>query len=441
MRYNASLNTGRMIDSPQLRESIFLDERELGKTLFAFGLNHRTAPVEVREKLHLTAEEAADLMVHLRVELSECLVLSTCNRTEIYCVSDQPNVDPDHFKRLLIEFKRAEGEVADEHFFTVIACGACEQAFKIATSVESKVVGDSQILKQLREAYQLAQEKGHTGKILNQLFQRALKLGKRTYTDTSIHDGAVSSSLAAVELAVRTFGSLQGRNVMVIGAGEMARLTAEALANKRVGKIFVTNRTRAHAEELVAALPGEYASRSEIIDFEKFKHRLADVDIVISSTGSEEPILRKDDLENVSRKILLVDIAVPRDIEPEAADNPNVILRNIDDLNIIIDESHEKRQKDLPRVRKMIVKEMVDFLSWYYVLPLLPCYEKTGTKPSKDQTVEVLMIRQVLTDNVSEIHRHYANAHGNFEEDLASHFDLVQRLHRMKKKALAAGAV
>jgi len=438
MRYNPIL---RRIHSPVVQESSVLQERDFGKTLFAFGLNHRTAPVEVREKLYLTDNEAADFLTILRGELSECLILSTCNRTEIYGVSESPDVDPNRYKKLLIDFKGARGEVEDEHFFTFIACSACEQVLRVATSIESKVVGDSQILKQLRGSYQLAQEKGHTGKILNQLFQRALKLGKQTYTETSIHDGAISASLAAVELAVRTFGSLQGKTVMVVGAGEMARLTAEALANKHVGKILVSNRTRTHAEELVAALPCGYASKSEVIDFDGFKKRLNGVVIVISSTGSEEPILYKKDFSEVSKPILVVDIAVPRDVDIKVAENPHVILRNIDDLNVIIDESHGRRQKDLPLVRKMIVKEMVDFLSWYYVLPLLPAYEKTGSKPSREQTAEVLRIRRVLVDNVSEIHRHYAKARGNFEEDLAGHFDLIKRLHLMKERSLAAGAV
>jgi glutamyl-tRNA reductase len=437
MRYNSAVNTARTRNSLEVQKRI-LESRVTPKTLFAFGLNHRTAPVEVREKLYLSESEIPSFLDKIAGELPECLVLSTCNRTEFYGVSDSLDVDPDRYKQQLIDFKGAHGAVEASHFFTFISCAACEQLFKVATSIDSKIVGDSQILRQLRGAYQLAQENGRTGKILNQLVQRAFKLGKQTYTETSIHDGAVSASLAAVELAIRTFGSLHGRTVMVLGAGETARFTAEALANKRVGKIIVSNRTRSNAEELLVSLQNDFSFESEIVNFEDFKHRLSDVDIVISSTGSEEPILYKEDFDGHTRKILLIDIAVPRDIDDAVSENPNVVLKNIDDLNSIVDENHEKRSQDLPNVRKMIVKEMVDFLSWYYTLPLLPAYEKTGIRPSAEQTAEVLKIKQFLTDNVSEIHRLYAKANGNFREDLDRHFDLIDRLQTMKARTISA---
>jgi glutamyl-tRNA reductase len=437
MRYNSAVNTARSSNSLEVHKRI-LESRVTPKTLFAFGLNHRTAPVEVREKLYLSESEIPSFLDKVAGELPECLVLSTCNRTEFYAVSDSLHVDPDRYKQQLIDFKQAHGAVEESHFFTLISCSACEQLFKVATSIDSKIVGDSQILRQLRGAYQLAQENGRTGKILNQLVQRAFKLGKQTYTETSIHDGAVSASLAAVELAIRTFGSLHGRTVMVLGAGETARFTAEALANKRVGKIIVSNRTRSNAEELLASLQNDFSFESEIVDFECFKRRLSDVDIVISSTGSDDPILYKDDFEGQTRKILLIDIAVPRDIDDTVAENPNVVLKNIDDLNSIVDENHERRSQDLPNVRRMIVKEMVDFLSWYYTLPLLPSYEKTGIKPSAEQTAEVLKIKQFLSDNVSEIHRLYAKANGNFREDLDRHFDLIDRLQTMKARTISA---
>jgi len=418
-----------------------LEKEVLTKTLFAFGLNHHTAPVEVREKLYLNEGEISEFLDTFKGELAECLVLSTCNRTEFYGVSESPNVDPDRYKNLLIDFKGAGEYVKDENFFTYIACVACEQAFRVATSMDSRMIGDSQILRQLRNAYERARAAGHTGKILNQLFQRALKLGKQTYTETSIHDGAVSVSLAAAELASRTFGSTHGRSVMVVGAGETARLTTEALVNKRVSKILVSNRTRSNAEELLASIPHALNVESEVVDFENFKNRLADVDIVISSTGSDEPILQKEDFEHISKKILVIDIAVPRDVDISVAENPLVDLRNIDDLNVIIDECHSHRLQDVPLVQKMIVGEMVDFLSWYYVLPLLPEYEKTGRRPSPEQASQVLRIKQILSDNVAEIHKTYANAGSNFQEDLASHFDLISRLQKMKERSSRAPAV
>jgi glutamyl-tRNA reductase len=420
-------------------EEVVLEELAIPKTFFAFGLNHKTAPVEVREKLHIDEAEVPLFIDMLRDTLSECVILSTCNRTEIYAVSDSPDIDLDYYKNLLIDFKGATGEVKNEHFFALIACAACQQLFNVATSIDSKVIGDSQILRQLRGAYSKAQDHGFTGKILNQLLQRAFKLGKQTYNETSIHDGAVSASLAAVELAIEQFGPLKNRTALVIGAGEMARQTAEALVNKKVGKLFITNRTRSHAEELLADLRKTSAIDGGSIGFENFRSFLPEVDIVITSTGSDEPILFARDFDGQRHETIVIDIAVPRDVDESVAFCPNVILKNIDDLNSIVDGTREKRLRDLPKVRKMIMHEMVDFLTWYYTLPLLPTYEKTGTKPSKEQTGEVLRIKEFLNQNVSEIHRLYARTNGNFNEDLASHFDLVKRLQSMKERSFAAG--
>lgn len=425
-------------DLPQIDE-VVLEESANLKTFFAFGLNHKTAPVEIREKLHIEEAEIPAFLTLMRKTLSECVILSTCNRTEIYAVSESAEIDLDYYKNLLIDFKGAKNEVRDEHFFALISCAACQQLFNVATSIDSKVIGDSQILRQLRGAYSKAQDHGFTGKILNQLVQRAFKLGKQTYTETSIHDGAVSASLAAVELAIEQLGSLRNCKALVVGAGEMARQTAEALANKKVGKLLVTNRTRLHAEEMVESLKKDLAIDCEVVAFESFKSILPDVDVVISSTASDEPILFARDLANQHSGTIVVDIAVPRDVDESVAECKNVILKNIDDLNSIVDGTREKRLKDLPVVRKMIMHEMVDFLTWYYTLPLMPSYEKTGVKPSKEQTREVLRIKEFLNQNVSEIHRLYARTNGNFSEDLASHFDLVKRLRSMKQRSFAAG--
>src|SRR6185369_1662318 len=375
----------------------------------------------------------------LKKKLSECLVLSTCNRTEVYAVSDSTNIDIKFYIDELIAFKAARGEVNDEHFFSLISCAASQQLFNVATSIDSKIVGDSQILRQLRAAYSIAQENGSTGRILHQLCQRAFKLGKQTYTESSIHDGAVSASVAAVEFAAETFGSLEDKSALIIGAGEMARQTAEALVNKRVGKLFITNRTRTHAEVLLSRLSDSIGSDGEIVDFATFRGIRPELDIVISSSGSEEPILYRKDLASQTRNTLVVDIAVPRDVDISVRDCQNVILKNIDDLNVIVDVTRQRRLSDLPKVKKMITHEMVDFLTWYYTLPLLPSYEKTGIKPSRQQTDEVLRIKGFLNQNVSEIHRLYARTNGNFDEDLASHFDLIDRLRSMKTRAFAAG--
>jgi glutamyl-tRNA reductase len=407
------------------------------KTLFAFGLNHQTAPVEIREKLYLNEAEIQEFLSATRDSLS---VLSTCNRTEIFAVSDSETIDLKFYKDLLIDLKAAHGVVKREHFFDLISCTACQHLFSVSTSIDSKIVGDSQILRQLRSAYSTAQQRNRTGKILNQLMQRAFKLGKSAYTETAIHSGAASISLAAVELAVETLGSLQGLTVLVLGAGETAMLTTEALVGKSVGKILLSNRTLAHAEEQLTSLRKCLSFEREILDFSNFKARLDEVDIIISSTGSEEPILYKEDFKTHDRKMLVIDIAVPRDVDDSVRENPNVIVKNIDDLHSILGENQSKRMADLPKVKKMIITEMVEFLTWYYLLPILPEFEKTGEKPPPEKISEILRIKAVLDENVSEIHKFAMGSGADFEADLQTHFSLVRKLRSLKAIALGASA-
>jgi glutamyl-tRNA reductase len=403
--------------------------------LFAFGLNHKTSGVDVREKLYIQEAEIPQLLAKLKEHLPECLIVSTCNRTEIYGVCDPPEFDPDLYIDTVIDFKKVRGIVKKEDFFTSVSCAACQQLFNVAASIDSKIIGDSQILSQLRDAYSLAKAHGSTGKILNQLSQRALKIGRKTFTETSIHKGAVSISIAAVGLAVETYGSLAGKSVLVIGAGETAKLTAEALITKRVGKIVITNRTRSHAEQMLESLGKTYSFKGEIIDFENFKEHLPETDIVISSTSSPEPIIGKDDFPDNGNRILLIDIAVPRDIDPAVAENPKVILKNIDDLHSIIDSNYERRMKDLPQVKKLVMNEMADFLMWYYSLPLMPAKEKTGSKMSAAASREFLEIKKFVSENVSEFHKLAMQQTGDVKTDLANHARLIDKLQVMKNQA------
>ncbi len=403
--------------------------------LFAFGVNHKTAPIEVREKLYIREEEIPALLRLLKQTLSECVVLSTCNRTEIYGVCDSAEIDLDYYKSLVTNFKNAADTVENEHFFTLISCAACQQLFKVATSVDSKIIGDTQILQQLRNAYFVAKDNASTGKILNQLSQRAFKIGKKSYTETSIHKGAVSISLAAVELAQEIFGSLKDKSILIVGAGETAKLTAECLIKKQVGKIFITNRTRTHAEELLANLHKNYYFDSEFVDFADFKNHLNETDIVISSTSSSDYVLDRKDFAAQENKILLLDIAMPRDINPLVSENERVILRNIDDLHQIVDRNFRRRNDDLPHVKKIIMKEMGDFLTWYYSLPLLPVFQKTFSKPDRATIDEILKIKTFLIENVSELHKMAMRSNGDIKDDLQNHIQLVQKLQTMKAAA------
>lgn len=403
--------------------------------MFAVGINHKTAAIEAREKIYVHEREIPDLLAKLSVSLAECVVLSTCNRTEIYGVTTRADLDLDYFKDALIDFKNAGGSVGREHFFGAVSCAACQQLFSVATSVDSKIVGDTQILGQLRDAYAVAKRARSTGKILNQLMQRAFKTGKQARAETNLHKGAVSVSLAAVESAVETFGSLADKTVLILGAGETAQMTAECLIQRRVGKILIANRTTAHAEDLIAKLKNVGKSRVETIEFADFKDRLNETDIVISSTSAPEPILQKTDFEFQTRKILLIDIAMPRDIAPDAAENAAVVLKNIDDLHQIVDRNFTRRMADVPRVKRIIATEMADFLVWYYSLPLLPPALGGGAKPDAQTQTEIVEIKKFLLANVSELHR---MAMRGGAEDFAGHIRVVNRLAAMKTAAFAA---
>ncbi len=399
--------------------------------LFAFGVNHKTASIEVREKMYVHESETEPLLARLKETLAECVVVSTCNRTEIYGVHPSAKVDFDFYTDLLIDFKNAAGAVRREDFFSSISCAACLQLFQVATSIDSKIVGDTQILQQVRHSYQLAKDNGFTGKILNQLLQRAFKIGKKTYLETSIHKGAISISLAAVELAREMFGSLADKTVLIVGAGETARLTAECLLKKRIGKILVTNRTRIHAEEFLADLNKSHRFESEIVDFETFPESLNEIDIVISSTGAPEYILHKKDFDRQGRKILLIDIAMPRDIAPEAKENQFVTLKNIDDLNKVIDQNHARRLSELPLVKKLVYQEMGDFLIWYYSLPLLPEACQTSGKPDFQTVEEIKRIKQFLSENAAQFHKMARRKDARSE--LNEHLNLVNHLLSMKE--------
>ena len=402
--------------------------------LFAVGVNHKTAPIDVREQIYVHDSETPALLAELKKTLSECVVLSTCNRTEIYGVTTRTDLDLNFYKDLLINFKNAESAVNREHFFGLVSCAACQQLFRVATSIDSKIVGDVQILGQLRDAYAYAAEQHSTGKILNQLFQRGFKIGKLARSETNLHKGAVSISLAAVELAAEIFDSLKDKTILIVGAGETARLTAECLIKKRVGKIVITNRTRARADELLEDLRKSNRFAGETIDFSGFKNYLNETDIVISSTSASEPILEKANFANQTNKILLIDLAVPRDIAANASEAENVVLKNIDDLHAIIDKNYRRRMADLPLVKKTIMREMSEFLVWYYSLPLLPSALCGGAKPDEATLKEIVGVKEFLLKNVSHVHK---LAMRNGAENFAGHVEVVNELAAMKRQAFA----
>ncbi|MBX7171998.1 MAG: glutamyl-tRNA reductase [Pyrinomonadaceae bacterium] len=403
--------------------------------LFAIGINHKTAPVEFRERIYIQDGEISPLLAELKKTLDEAVIISTCNRLEIYGVTTRTDLNLDFYKDLVIDFKNAREFIRREDFFGLISCSACQQLFRVTTSLDSKIIGDMQILGQVKDSFRLAEQHKSAGKVLHQMFERSFKIGKQVWTETNLHKGIISISSAAVELAAQKIGSLKDKTVLIIGAGNMARLTAEYLLKKKAGKIFITNRTRGKAEELFENLKTESKFNGEVIDFANFKNYLNEIDVVISSTSSPLPILEKADFANQINPILLIDIAVPRDISPETAEYDVVELNNIDDLNAIVDTHHQRRMADLPKVNQLIMKEMSDFLIWYYSLPLLPSTMQAGAKPDAATQKEIVRVKELLLGNLPYLHK-LAMQKGT---DFAGHIEVVNQLTAMKEAAFEAG--
>ena len=337
-----------------------------------YGLNHRTAPVEVRERFALKEPESFEqCMRALDHAVSELMVLSTCNRVEIVVVAlAGQEVTAQVLECWAQVSGRPVGELAP-HVYEFTGIAAVEHLFQVASSLDSMVLGEPQILGQLKAAYRGAVEKGLARVVVNRLLHKAFFTAKRVRTETGIGTSAVSISYAAVELAKRIFGTVTDKRAMLIGAGEMAELAATHLVRSGVKSIMVANRTFERAEQLAACYKGAALAFSELIP------KLPEVDIVISSTGSTEPIIRARDIREVLRKrknrpMFFIDIAVPRDIDPDVNSLDNVYLYDIDDLKEVVEENMVQRQAEAERAREVVHAEAHKFGLWLNALDLQP---------------------------------------------------------------------
>lgn len=342
------------------------------------GLNHKTAPVEVREALAVPAAamDAALARFHA-LPLREAVLLSTCNRTEIYAVSGDPE-DPfavltDYLTGLAKELHGVHLEAADldRHLYRREGMATVEYLFRVAAGLESMVLGETQILGQVRDAYQDAIRAGTVGKVLHQLFHQAITAGKRAHTETRIGQSAVSVSYAAVELARKVFRSLSGRKCLAIGAGETAKLTVKHLQACGVREIIVANRTLERAESLAQAFGGR------AVGLHRVREYLAEVDLVISSTGSPGYVVRKEDVvaamrERRGRPIFFFDIAVPRDLDPAIGEIEGAFLYDIDDLQSVVNANLAERAEEAKQVERILAEEVKKFRSWVATQEVVP---------------------------------------------------------------------
>lgn len=336
------------------------------------GMSHKTAPVELREKLSMPDESLSDLLTNLKSEnVPECLILSTCNRVEILAHCTNPEKGIDEIKNFLSAQHQTTATDLEPHIYIQEGETAVRHIFEVASSLDSMVVGEPQILGQIKNAYTIASENQTSGLILNRLMHKAFSVAKRVKTETRIAQNAVSISYAAVELAKKIFEDLGEKTVMLIGAGEMIELAARHLMNNGTKSILVTNRTYSRAVELAQEFNGS------AIRFDSFTDSLIRTDIIISSTGSPHYILNHHDVKEVlhqrrNKPILMIDIAVPRDLDPEINKIDNVYLYDIDDLQSVVDTNIQEREKEAEKAYEIVAEEVQTFLRWIASLDVTP---------------------------------------------------------------------
>jgi glutamyl-tRNA reductase len=341
--------------------------------LVVVGLNHNTAPIEIRECLAFPENKMEEALsrVHAISSVRENMIVSTCNRVEVYAAARQTEKAILDIKQFLSQYHGLPLKEFEKNLYSHIGEEAVKHIFRVASSLDSMVVGEPQILGQMKSAYQMATESKVSGLVIHRLLHRAFHVAKRVRTETKIGNSAVSVSSVAIELAHKIFGTLEKKTVLLIGAGEMCELAARHLVTGGVGKVLVTNRTYERAVTLAQEFNGEALPFDEIIQ------GLKKVDIVISATDSRQPLIGHDQVAKVIKErkqkpIFFIDIADPRDIEPSVGDIENVYLYNIDDLKKVADENIQDREKEAQKAETVVEEEVVKFTNWYRSLEVTP---------------------------------------------------------------------
>jgi glutamyl-tRNA reductase len=343
------------------------------REIVLLGLNHKTAPVRVRECVAFSVEETDQALAMLRdtPAIAEAVLFSTCNRIELLMAVEDRQSAVAAAKDFLAEFKKVPLTRFDDSLYVYTGDEAVRHTFQVASSLDSMVVGETQILGQMKEAYRQATLMRTSGVVLNKLLHRTFFVAKKVRTETGIGDHAVSISYAAIELGKKIFGELDGKPVMLIGAGEMAELAVEHLIRNRAGTITVANRTFERAVQLAKRFSGTAIRFEEIID------GIRDVDIIISSTGAtgyvlDKPLIRQAMKARRNRRLFFIDIAVPRDIDPAINRINNAYVYDIDDLKGIVDENIEDRHREAMKAGRIVDEAVIGFRRWYETLELVP---------------------------------------------------------------------
>lgn len=335
------------------------------------GVNHTTAPVQMREKMALSEDKMREVMGTLYRYMGPNVVLSTCNRTEIYALGEDPLKDSQKLVQFLSDYHRLPKEEFTSRIYAYVHEEAIRHLFRVACGLDSMILGEEQILAQVRRSLELAETNGNVKSPLGHIFRQAVLVGKRARTETGISHYAVSVSHACVELARKVLGDLANSTVLIISAGEMGKLTGKIIRDSGASHILVTNRTYERAVALASQLNGE------AIPFSRLKQALIDADMVVSATGAPSFILGPEIIAQAAsqrdgRPLLLIDIAVPRDIDPQVGKLPNVCLYNIDDLQSFSQSNLEERKQEAARVETIIDFEVAHALRWWNNLKVTP---------------------------------------------------------------------
>jgi len=337
------------------------------------GLSHKTAPVEIREKVAFSPT-AMEQPLHTLVELpdvNEGVIVSTCNRVELYAVSRNPDAAEQQLRRFFSSWHELDPEELEKHLYAFQGEEAIRHVYRVSASLDSMVIGEPQILGHIKTAYGYATEFKTAGIILNRLLHKAFSVAKRVRNETEIASNAVSVSFAAVELARKIFDTLEDKTVLLIGAGEMCELAAKHFVTSGVPRVLVTNRTLERAEKLAEEFNGR------AIPFETFPDQLDQADIVLTSTGAPDYILSRTQVDETlkrrrNRPMFFIDIAVPRDIDPAVNKLANVYLYDVDDLQGVVQANLKQRQKEAKKAEAIIDDEIGQFYKWLSELDIVP---------------------------------------------------------------------
>jgi glutamyl-tRNA reductase len=333
--------------------------------LVCIGLSHRTAPLDVREKLTFPEPELANALRELGTlpAVREALLFSTCNRTELYAVSEVPEEAAGELRNFLARKRGAGDELLGKVLYEHHGEAAVRHLFRVSSSLDSMVLGEPQILGQVKSAYAAAREAGVVAQVLTRCMERALSVAKQVRTETGIARNAVSVSYVAVELARKVLGDLESRTVLLVGAGKMGELSATHLRQAGAARVLVVNRSRERAEEMARRFDGEGYG------LERLESLMVEADVVLTSTASKDFVIRPDMMQRVirarrRRSLVLVDIAVPRDVDPRCNEVDNVYVYDMDDLNKVIQANLQARQQEAQGAERMVAEEAARFEQW-----------------------------------------------------------------------------